>query len=118
MSDASVNLAGGVVSCDFGSTADQRRHGPPAAARAGAVGHDQVAHLERRQDGLLRLELALRVVAALDVGAAVAGELDRLAVQVERAVLAAGPCAVNSTVVLRTRASGICDAIVRFQMRS
>ena len=78
------------------------------------VPHHPVADGAGRQDRLLILELGLRVVAALDVGAAESGELDGLARGGEDGV----SLAVISTVVFRTRASFICDAIVRFQIRS
>jgi hypothetical protein len=79
---------------------------------------DRVADLALRQDRFLLFELGGRIVAAFDVGAAEAGELDRLAARGETARLAVGPCAEISMDVRSTRASTICDAIVRFQIRS
>ena len=70
-------------------------------------------------DGLLLVELGRRIVAAFDVGAAEAGELDRLAGRREDACCpSSAPAPRSRSSVRSTRASTICDAIVRFQISS
>ena len=84
MSEASVKRAGGVVSWRFGSV-------PSSVSPGVAVGLrrcDEVADLALRQDALLLFELRGRIVRPLDVGAAEAGELDRLAAGAEHRLLA------------------------------
>ncbi len=81
MSDASVKRAGGVVSWRFGIRAEQRD-------RRAAVGMNAIADLGLRQDRFLLFELRGGIVAAFDVGAAEAGELDRLAARGHRGDLA------------------------------
>ena len=71
MSDASVKRAGGVVSCAFGSRFSSRTRVASRAMRSPTVSVGQ--------HRFLLLELGGRIVAALDVRAAEAGELDRLA---------------------------------------
>src|SRR5688572_112412 len=51
---------------------------------------DAIAHLRLRQDRFLFLELRRRIVAAFDVGAAEAGEFDRLAARVQDRRFATG----------------------------
>ena len=91
MSDASVKRAGGDVSCRFGSV--------PSSAIGGRRRRVwiAIADLALRQDRFLLLELRGRIVAAFDVGAAEAGELDRLAAGGQHRDVAAGPFAEIST---------------------
>ena len=71
-----------------------------------------------RQDRFLLFQFRNRIVAAFHVRAAESGELDRLATRSETRDVAGWPFAEISIVVRSTRASTICDAIVRFQIRS
>ena len=104
----------------------RRRHssrGPSARGRARRtrvrVASDALADRQRRQHGFLLFEFGRRIVAALDVRAAEPGELDRLArCREHRRSRRRRRRPEISIVVRRTRASTICDAIVRFQISS
>ena len=79
---------------------------------------DALADSEGREQRFLLLEPRGGIVAALDVRAAEAGELDRLARCREDGLLTVASAPEISIAVRRTRASTICDAIVRFQISS
>ena len=95
------------------------RLGADERDRRRTVAMNAVADAALREDRFLFLELRRRIVAAFDVGATEAGKLDRLSARREHRRLARrDPCAEISRLVRSTRASTICDAIVRFQISS
>ena len=82
------------------------------------VATDGIAHLGTSAESFPVPIFAAAIVAAFDVGAEESGELDGFAAGGEDGLLLSAVVAVISTVVRSTRASTICDAIVRFQINS